>query len=288
MPTIENFATVSYTAGGVAATKVSNLAETQLEPSISFTKNSVGATYGDESVVTYILTITNTSANPITNISITDDLGTFAEGTLELTPLTYTPPALLLIGGLDQSAQLTTDSSVAGSVTFSFPSLASGQTANIIYRATVNEFAPLAADSQIVNTAELTSSSECANSSATARISAALAADVSVFKQMCPNPVICGDTVTYTIRIYNYGNIPAENIQVVDAFDPAPTNITVSNDGTLLPATSYTYINGLLTAPTNTAAYPITVPAATYNRDETTGIVSVTPGVVEFVITGTI
>lgn len=288
MPTIENFATVSYTAGGVAATKVSNLAETQLESSVSFTKNSVGSTYGDESVVTYILTITNTSANPITNISITDDLGTFAEGTLELTPLTYTPPALLLIGGVDQSAQLTTDPSVAGSVTFSFPTLASGQTANIIYRATVNEFAPLAADSQIVNTAELTSSSECANSSATARISAALAADVSVFKQMCPNPVICGDTVTYTIRIYNYGNIPAENVQVIDAFDPAPTNITVSNDGTLLPATAYTYINGLLTAPTNTAAYPITVPAATYNRDETTGIVSVTPGVVEFVITGTI
>ena len=31
MPTIENYATVNYTSNGVAATKVSNLAETQLE-----------------------------------------------------------------------------------------------------------------------------------------------------------------------------------------------------------------------------------------------------------------
>ena len=288
MPTIENYATVSYTANGVAETKVSNLAEIQLESSVSFTKNSLGETYGDGSVVTYILTLNNLSPTALTNVTVTDDLGTFAEGTLELTPLTYTDPAVLLVNGQDLSGQLTTDSSVSGSVTFTLPALPSGATANIIYRATVNEYAPLANGSTIVNTATLTSDSECANGTAAATITAALAADVSVFKQMSPNPVVCGDTVTYTIRVYNYGNIPAENIQLVDAFDPAPTNITVLLDGSLLSESVYTYENGVLTVPAAVTESPITVPAATYTRDETTGIVSVAPGVIEFVITGTI
>lgn len=287
MPTIENFATVSFTSGGVTTTKVSNLAETQLESSVSFFKGSVGSTYGDEDTITYIMTITNTSSAPLTNVTVTDNLGTFTEGAMELTPLTYEAPAVLLINGQDASPQLTAATGT-GNVVFSFPTLGAGATANIIYRATVNEYAPLAESSTITNTAELTSDSECANSTATAVVTASLAADVSVFKQMTPNPVICGDTVTYTIRVYNYGNIPAENVQLVDAFDPAPSNIAVYRDGIAVPATSYTYQDNVLTVPSNTAADPITVPAATYTRDETTGIVSVTPGTVEFVITGTI
>jgi uncharacterized repeat protein (TIGR01451 family) len=104
---------------------------------------------------------------------------------------------------------------------------------------------------------------------------------------MSPNPVICGDTVTYTIRIYNYGNIAAENVVLTDTFNPAPENITVSRDGVLLIGTDYTYVNGTLTVP-STAQSPVTVPAATFIRDVTTGIVNVTPGMIEYTITGTI
>ena len=287
MPTIENFATINYTSGGVAVTKVSNLAEIQLESSVTFTKNSLGTTYGDSSIVTYILTISNTSSSALNNITVTDDLGTFTEGTLELTPLTYTAPAQLLINGQNASGQLTVDASATEQVVFSFPTLAAGATANIIYRATINEFAPLCGTAFITNTATLTSDSECANTSASSTITAELAADVSVFKQMSPNPVVCGDTVTYTIRVYNYGNIPAENIQLIDAFDPAPTNITVSLDGVVLNETAYTYENGVLTIPSGEGSDTV-VAAATCTRDEITGIVSVTPGMIEYVITGTI
>ena len=45
MATIENFATVSYTSGGISETKVSNLAEIGLESDISFTKSTLGETY---------------------------------------------------------------------------------------------------------------------------------------------------------------------------------------------------------------------------------------------------
>ena len=287
MATIENFATVSYTSGGVTETKVSNLAEIGLESAISFTKTTLGETYGEDEVVTYILSMTNTSTSAITNVSITDDLGTFVFGTLELTPLTYAPPALLLIDGQDVSAQLTVDTATAGSLVFSFPTLPAGATANIVYRAAVNEYAPLDVEAGITNTATLTSDSDCADGTASATITAVSAANVSVFKQMSPNPVICGDTVTYTIRIYNYGNIAAENVVLTDTFNPAPTNITVSRDGTLLPANEYSYVDGTLTVPAGTTT-AVSVPAATFARDATTGIVTVTPGMVEYTITGTI
>jgi uncharacterized repeat protein (TIGR01451 family) len=220
-------------------------------------------------------------------VSVTDDLGTFVFGTLELTPLTYAPPALLLIDGQDVSTQLTVDTSTAGLLVFSFPTLPAGATANIVYRAAVNEYAPLDVDASITNTATLTSDSDCADGTASATINALSAANVSVFKQMSPNPVICGDTVTYTIRIYNYGNIAAENVVLTDTFNPAPTNITVSRDGVLLIGTDYSYVNGTLTVPA-TATSPVIVPAATFVRDATTGIVTVTPGMVEYTITGTI
>jgi uncharacterized repeat protein (TIGR01451 family)/fimbrial isopeptide formation D2 family protein len=287
MATIENFATVSYTSGGVSETKVSNLAEIGLESAISFTKSTLGETYGEDDVITYILSMTNTSASTITSVSITDDLGTFIFGTLELSPLTYTAPALLLIDGQDVSAQLTVDTSTAGSLVFSFPALPAGATANIVYRAAVNEYAPLDVDANITNTATLTSDSDCADGTASATINALSATNVSVFKQMSPNPVICGDTVTYTIRIYNYGNIAAENVVLTDTFNPAPTNITVSRDGVLLIGTDYSYVKGTLTVPA-TATSPVIVPAATFVRDATTGIVTVTPGMVEYTITGTI
>ncbi len=288
MATIENFATVRYTSCGVTETKVSNLAEIGLESAVTLTKNTLGDTYGEDSVLTYIITVTNTSSSPISDITVSDDLGTFEFGTQELTPLTYTPPALLLIDGQDTSAQLTVDNSVAGSVTFSFPTLAAGATANIIYKATVNEFAPLEIGSSITNTATLESSSDCADGTASATVTVSEGANVSVFKQMSPNPVVCGDTVTYTIRIYNYGNVPAEDVELTDNFDPAPTNITVSRDGVLLVATDYTYENGTLSVPAAGSTESVTVPAATFTRDIATGVVTVTPGIVEYVITGTI
>lgn len=287
MATIENFATVSYTSGGITETKVSNLAEIGLESAISFTKTTLGDSYAEDEAITYILSMTNTSASAINNVSVTDNLGTFVFGTLELTPLSYAPPALLLINGQDVSGQLSVDSTSPATLLFSFASLPAGATANIVYRASVNEYAPLELGASIENTATLTSDSDCADGTASATVNAVAAANVSVFKQMSPNPVVCGDTVTYTIRIYNYGNIDAENVILSDTFNPAPDNITVSRNGVLLLESDYTYANGTLTVP-STATNPVTVPAATFVRDANTGIVTVTPGTVEYIITGTI
>ena len=287
MPTIENFATVSYTSGGVTETKVSNIAEISVESAVGFTKTSLGDTYNDNSVLTYILTVTNSSGSDLTESTITDNLGTYVFGTIELTPLEYVEPAVLLINGQDVTAQLGVDSSSQGSLTFTIPTIPAGATANIIYKAQVNDFAPLAVDSTIVNTSTFESNSECADTNASATVSVANTANVQIFKQMCPNPVICGDTVTYTIKIYNYGNTAAENVVLTDDFNPAPTNITVSRDGVLLLGTDYTYVDGTLTVP-SASGDPVTIPPATFTQDPVTGLITITPSVVEYTITGTI
>ena len=126
MPSIENFATVSYTSGGVTETKMSNIAEISVESAVGFTKTSLGDTYTDNSILTYILTVTNSSGSEITGSTITDNLGTYVFGTAELTPLEYVSPAVLLVNGQDLSAQLSVDSSTQGSLTFTVPSIPAG------------------------------------------------------------------------------------------------------------------------------------------------------------------
>ncbi len=287
MPTIENFATVSFTSGGVAATRTSNLAEVELDSSLNFTKTTLGDSYTANTPITNILSVTNNGTAPVTNIVITDNLGTFPFGTTQLTPLTYVAPARLLIDGQDATAQLTVNTATDGEVTFTIPTLAPGATANIVYNTLTNQYAPLELDDTINTTATLTSDSECSNGTADDSITALAAADIDVVKTMSPNPVVCGDPLTYTIRVYNYGNTPAENVRLTDAFNPAPDTITVSRGGVLLSDADYTYTAGTLTVPP-TAAAGDTVPAATFTRDTVSGAVTVVPGVVEYVITGTV
>ena len=287
MATIENFATVRYTSRGVAASSVSNLAEIEIESSALLTKTPLNTTYGEEDTLTYIISVQNTSGATLTNLRVEDNLGTFSFGAIGLTPLTYAGNAILLINGQNATAQLTVDDSIPGEVVFIIASLPAGATANIVYNASINEFAPLEADATILNTATLSADAECVDGTASATVEVENAADITVRKQMCPNPVVCGDTLTYSIQIFNYGNAPAETVQVTDVFNPAPENITVTRNGVPVPATDYTYENGVLTVPADTAT-PDTVPAATFTRNPDTGEVTVTPGVVEYIITGTI
>ena len=287
MAIIENFATVRYTSGGVTETTVSNLAQISLTSSVTLSKLSLEKEYGSESTLTYLLTVQNTSDTVLNGAVIEDNLGTFSYGELDLTPLTYGGDALLLINGQDATASLSVDFSDPSILIFTLPPLSSGATANVIYTAEVNAFAPLETGETIVNTATLRADSECAEGTANAAIPVEEGASLSVFKQMSPNPVVCGSTLTYSIQVSNYGNAPAEDVQLTDVFDPTPENISITRNGVPLVATDYTYENGVLTISTGSATGD-TVPAATFTRDPSTGVVSVTPGVIEYVITGTI
>ena len=74
---------------------------------------------------------------------------------------------------------------------------------------------------------------------------------------------------------------------ITDTFDPILKDLSVSFNGTVwTEGVHYTYDAATGAFATVTGA--LTVPAATYTQDTTTGIYTVNPGVSNLVITGTV
>ena len=125
---------------------------------------------------------------------------------------------------------------------------------------------------------------------ATETVSAEAEPRLTITKSVSPTTVTENGQLTYTFVIQNTGNVLADAtdaVVVTDTFDPILTGLTVTYNGTpwTSPA-SYTYneATGLF----STAAGSITVPAATYTQDPTTGAWVVDPGVAVLTVTGTI
>lgn len=289
--TITNRATVSYTANGTAGSAVSNLASTTLQGPLAVTKASMESVYRAGSRLTYIVTLENTSSAQLTNVTLTDNLGTFSytpesTGTaVSVTPLTYTGPARYYINGVF-SANLT-PTSTDSTLTFTIPTLPANATGLIVYDVTANSNAPLATESEITNTVSATAGTVLDPVTAQNTVAADSYADVKIIKSMSPDPVIEGSNITYTFTIYNYGNTDAASLVLTDTFSPAPAApLTVTLNGDTVSSTEYTYQNGVFTYPA-ASGNTVTVPAATFTTSAA-GAVSVTPGTAVITVTGII
>ena len=284
MATITNQARITYSYGAVNAAAASNIATATLTEPLTGSKTSLGSTYtaGDE--ITYILSLTNGSANAATDITVNDNLGRSTAGGATYTPLSYVGPAYLYINGVYTSEL--TPATTAGSLIFTL-SIPAGANAVIIYKAALTSEAPLTSGSTVTNTATFTSptlgTAEKSNT-----ITVENYARLNIVKSMSPNPVVGGGQLTYTFTVYNYGNDAATDVVLTDVFSPAPTDITVTVNGTAVSAENYTYTGGTLTLPAAGSSYEITVPAATFTTDTTTGAVTASPGVTVVEVTGTI
>lgn len=277
MAIITNQATITYQSNGVSQTATSNIATTNLEGPFTVTKTSLGQEYALNNDITYILTTTNNGATTLTNVQITDDLGT---GELDNAPLTYVGPAQLYLNGILTNTLVVSQDD--NQVIFTIPTLAPETTATIVYRATPNQYAPLETNSEITNTASWLADGITEETTDTNTVTVEENANVTITKAMSPDPVTSGDTLTYTFNLTNTGNIDAQNVVLTDTFDPAPTNITVTVNGVVLQPTDYTYTNGTLTIDSG-----LTVPAATYTTNPD-GIVIIEPGTALITVTGTI
>ncbi len=181
MPTqITNQATLVYNYGNTTGSAVSNIATATLLDPIVADKTSVGTTYRPGENITYVLSIQNHGNTALTGVTITDNLGSYTVDSTTVTPLTYTNSASLYIDGV-YSAPIT-GTPGTNNVVFTIDSLAADSNALIVYNAAVNSYAPLTADSTIVNTAAFEAAGVTTPLTATNTITVEAYADVSILK----------------------------------------------------------------------------------------------------------
>ena len=285
MATFYNRATLSI--GGNVVN--SNTTEAELLSGLDITKTPITATYTAGGNVVYAITLTNLGGSTYNSLTVTDNLGayTLPEGGA-VVPLTYVPGSLSYY--LNGVLQPTPTVTAAGDLTVEGISLAGGETATIIYVAEANEFAPIAAGSQITNTASTDGGTGVGVISASSTVAVEEAPLLTIAKAVCPAIVNDNDTLTYTVIVQNLGNAPAnatDGVIISDTFNPQLTNITVTLDGAPLTAgTDYTY--DATTGAFSTLDGVITVPAATYTTDPVSGATVTSPGVTVLTVTGTI
>lgn len=285
MAAFYNKATLSYNNGSTD----SNIVTGELIEVLSATKTALESEYDPNGTVTYLVNIVNSGSTPYTGLTVTDDLGAYDfNAATSVTPLTYTDGSVRYFSnGTLQAAPAVT----AGTpLTFTGISVPANGNALLIYKAAVNEYAPLGTGSQITNTATVSGGGLANPITAEATVPQSNAMELSIGKSMSPETVVENGELTYTFVIQNSGNAAAdaaENVTVTDTFDPVLRNLTVTLNGTpLAENTGYTYDED--TGVFRTVAGQITVPAATYTTNPTTGARSVVPGVAVLRVTGTL
>lgn len=265
----------------------SNIAVGEILEVLSATKRAVKSSYSQNECITYIVSIVNSGTTAINGLTLSDNLGEYVFGTSTLVPLTYTAGTVnYYVNGVLQ----TTPAVTAGPpLTITGISIPAGGNATIIYEAEANEYAPLATNATITNSATIYGTGitpiivqETINAVSTPLL--------TITKSVSPVPVTENGTLTYTFLIQNSGSAAADEatgITITDTFNPILSNLAVTYNGTALAeGTDYTYdeTTGLFA----TTAGSITVPAGTFTQDATTGVWISNPGVGTLVITGTV
>ncbi len=276
----------TLTVGGVSTN--SNIAFGEILEALAVTKTAVEANYTPGSSVTYVVSLRNTGATPLTGLTITDNLGAYTLNGATVYPLkTVETDVRLFIAGVPQATPNITAGPPLAVTGVNIPA---NTDAILVYQAQVNEFANPAAGSVINNTVTVTGGGLAAPITATESITAAAGTRLSIEKSISPAQVVDNDRVTYTFVIRNTGNqavTAADAAVITDTFLPILTDLAVSFNGAAwTEGTQYTY--NVVTGQFATLPGQVVVPAATYAQDPATGAYTVNPGVATLVITGTI
>lgn len=265
----------------------SNITVGEIQEVLAVTKTAVKRTYRQDDTVTYIISIVNSGITEYTGLTLTDDLGRYAFGEEERTPLDYVAGTIHYYrNGVIQTAPTV---EAGPPLVITGISVPAGGNAAIVYETRLNAYAPLRIESEITNV--VTVSGTCITGiTATETISAVAEPILSITKSVSPVPVTECGRLTYTFVIQNTGNVPADpttGVIVTDTFDPILRDLTVTFNGTAwTDPTNYTYDE--TTGAFATVLGEVTVPAATYTQDPETGEWTTSPGVSTLIVTGTI
>ena len=284
MPSFTNQASLSYPGGSLR----SNIVTGNLVDVLAIAKTAVGSGYTAGEKLSYIVTLVNSGTVALTGLTLTDDLAAYTLETQTLTPLNYVPDSLLYYqNGVAQSAPTVTAGPPLTVTGLTVPAEGS---VTLVYQAQVNALAPLAAGSELTNTATVTGGTLSAPLTASATVTAGTAPDLSIAKAMSPETVTGASELTYTFILQNAGNTEVSGdaaLILTDSFDPLLSDLTVTYNGTPWTVNvnySYDAVTGLF----STLAGQLTIPAAEYTQDPATGVWTTTPGVSVLKISGTV
>ncbi len=284
MATFTNQATLTYNG----QTTTSNVTVGELVQTLTATKTAVVPTYEPDGRVTYVISLVNSGTVPFTGLTVEDDLGGYTFNGATVYPLAYTAGSVRYY----QNGALQTAPAVTAGPPLVFNGIAvpAGGNAVIVYEAAPTAFAPLNAESTVVNTVRVTGAGLADGVTATATVAPTAAPRLAINKSLFPTTVTENGQLTYTFTVLNSGNTAtdaAAGAVITDTFDPRLTGLTVMLNGTALTTPAqYTYDPA--TGVFSTVAGVVTVPAATYTQNSATGAYSVTPGTAVLTVNGTV
>ncbi len=284
MATFTNQATLTYN-GNVTT---SNIVTGELQQALSLAKSTLDDSYRAGDTLTYVISLVNSGTTPLTDLTVTDNLGAYTLNGNTVVPLTYVAGSLnYYVGGARQA-----DPTVTGTnpLTVTGIDVPAGGNTFLVFQATANEFAPPAVGGTVTNTATATGDGLATPVTGSTTLAIQSESFLTVGKTLSPSTVSEGDRLTYTFIIQNFGNTAvtaADNATITDTFDPILSDLTVALNGQgLTVTTDYTYNEA--TGEFATVPGRILVPAATYIQDPTTGAFTVVPGAVTLTVTGTV
>ena len=266
----------------------SNVVVGEILEVVSGNKTAILDTYYADGTVTYAISVVNSGATAITGLSVIDDLGAYTQGSETRVPLTYLDgSAQLFINGVLQPPPAVT---AGATLTVSGITLPADGDMVLIYTASINDYAPLDVGSSIVNTAVVSGNGIPTPITVTETVTPVQEPRLRITKSLEPVPISENGLLTYRFVIENFGNVAAvatDNVVLTDLFDPVLSGITVNFEGTTwTEGVQFNYNE--TTGQFSTVTGEITVPAATFTQDVTTGVWSITPGTVVLTVTGTI
>lgn len=284
MATFTNQATLTYNG----QTTTSNVTVGELVETLTAAKTAVVPTYDPDGRVTYVISLVNSGAAPLTGLTVTDDLGGYTFNGATVYPLSYTAGSVRYYqNGVLQTAPAVT---AGPPLVFTGITVPAGGNAVIAYEASPTAAAPRSAEGLVTNTATATGAGLVNPVTATETVSPTAAPRLSISKSLSPTTVTENGQLTYTFAMQNTGNTAADaaaGAVVTDTFDPRLSGLTVTLNGTALTTPAqYTY--DAATGVFATVPGVITVPAATFTQDAATGAYSVTPGTAVLTVTGTV
>ncbi len=284
MSLFTNQASLSYNGKVVN----SNVATGDLVEVLSATKTAVMNDYVADADVSYIISLVNAGDADYSNLTITDNLGAYTFGTATLCPLTYYAGSIRYY--IDGALQAPPTIVVGPTLEINGINVPANGNAMVVFETQANQCAPLDVGSTIVADAEVSGGGLPTPLVASSTIQVNTVANLTISKSISPAVVTQNGEVTYSFMIQNYGNtaaIDTDQVAILDTFDPILDPIVVKfNDVVWDPVTNYTYNS--TTGVFETVPGEITVPAATFTQDATSGNWIINPSASILTVTGTI